>query len=63
MRSGHLSEDDKSLRLREAEDHLALARSERAWYNGQIEKCKGLLKESASGSNSEYIHVSFDYAQ
>ena len=63
MRSSHLSEDEKSLRLREAEDHLALARSERAWYNGQIEKCKGLLKESASGSNSEYIHVSFDYAQ
>lgn len=55
MRSAHLSEDEKSERLRNAERHLQSAKAERQWYNGQIEECK---KEDCCK-----MHFCFDFAQ
>lgn len=40
IRSAHLSEEEKSNRLRLAEFHLTLAKVERGWYIMQIEECK-----------------------
>ena len=60
MRSAHLSEDEKSSRLREAEVHLEMARLERKQYNEQITQCK---ENIAEGEIPQMMHYSFDYAQ
>ena len=60
VRSAHLSEDEKSSRLHEAETHLKLAREERKLYNEQIKQCKEVFNQ---GSVPSTMHYSFDYAQ
>ena len=60
MRSAHLTEHQKSSRLREAEAHLEMARTERNHYNGQIARCKAAFVE---GKAPLGMHYSFDYAQ
>ena len=60
IRSAHLSEDEKSDRLRLAETHLHLAKTERDWYNWQIAECKDFEDDH---SRPRMMHYSFDYAQ
>jgi hypothetical protein len=64
IRSAHLSEDEKSQQLQEAEQHLRLAKTEREWYNRQIEDCKATDNYDQGGtSKPSSMHYSFDYAQ
>ena len=52
MRSANLSEEAKSERLQDAEEHLQLAKIEHELY--KIEECK---------TSTTIMHYSFDYAQ
>ena len=63
IRSAHLSEDEKSDRLRLAESHLTLAKTERGWYNKQIEDCKAESNYDEETHQPRLMHYSFDYAQ
>ena len=63
IRSAHLSEDEKSDRLRLAESHLTLAKTERGWYNKQIEDCKVESNYDEETHQPRSMHYSFDYAQ
>ena len=60
VRSAHLSEDEKSARLQQAEAHLEMARTERSFYNEQIRECKEGMTEDTTPLQ---MHYSFDYAQ
>ena len=66
-KSGHLPEDEKTERLRKAEAHLKLAKSERDLYNKQIALCRERLNDiSLRGDEDRHtgpIHVSYDFAQ
>ena len=59
-RSGHLTIEEKSERLKAAKDHLALARNERLNYNQQIQTAKDAY---TPGQQPSTMHYSFDYAQ
>ena len=63
IRSAHLSEDEKSDRLRLAESHLTPARMECGWYNKQIEDCKAESNYDEETHQPRSMHYSFDYAQ
>ena len=60
VRSAHLSEDEKSAQLQQAEAHLEMARIERSFYNEQIRECKEAMTEDTTPLQT---HYSFDYAQ
>ena len=65
LRSAHMSEEEKSMRLQVAVEHLQLAKTERAFYNQQIEDQNKnnafihyLMWRVANGKNSS-ISLSF----
>ena len=69
MHSANLPEEENSQRLKDAEAHLAHAKSERHYYRQQVEKCREtwkLLSDRIPGkpnSRELTMHISFDYAQ
>ena len=60
VRSTHLSEDEKSARLQQAEAHLEMARTEQKFCNEQIRECKEGMTEDTTLLQ---MHYSFDHAQ
>ena len=61
MRSANLSEEVKSHRLQEAQQHLTQAKLQRQHYNDQCSLAKLSLESSPSAP--AYMHYSFDFAQ
>jgi len=61
MRSANLPESDKTERLKEAENHLRLAKQEREVYN---DECRQAAKElKLAPQLPKVVHYSFDFAQ
>ena len=69
MKSVNCTEAEKSARLKQQEDHLALAKECRAYYKQQCEDSSEFwnsLSDEQKQSRNQLdgtIHVSFDYAQ
>ena len=61
FRSVNLLESEKSDSLKEAEEHLKLAKQEREVYNAECVKCIEELKSDPQ--SPKVVHVSFDFAQ
>ena len=63
-RTGHLSEEDKSAKLKAYADHLELAKQKRSAYSHQIRICQEQVQSTPDldGYNGP-MHYSFDFAQ
>ena len=64
QRSGNLSEEEKSVRLQAAQNHILLARKQRDHYNAECDECATQWNERDSTRPYKgAMHYSFDYAQ
>ena len=60
QKSGCLSREENSERLESAQEHLRRAKTERDYYNSQVEAAENAEKKTSS---SRIAHYSYDFAQ